>query len=803
MSKRSWIALAVAAVMCTYAVAGRVQAAAGDIVVYAADVSVMQGNWSRISSSTGAGNQLMNSADASWSKTDSPAAFPSNYFEANFSAPSNTLYHVWLRLRAAGNSKWNDSVFVQFSDSVDSNGSAIYRIGSGSGLSVNLQSCNGCGLSGWGWLDGSYWLQQETVVKFTGNSHTVRVQTREDGVQIDQILLSPSAYLWSSPGSIVNDSTVIAQNGGSGGAGGGGGGGGASSPFLGSAVSLPGTIYTQNFDNGGEGVGYHDTSAGNNGGAYRGSDVDLESSADGGNNVGWIVPGEWLNYSAYVSVGGSYNVAFRVASPGQGGTFHLEANGSNVSGSISIPNTGSWQGWATVSKTIGLSAGAQTLRLVMDNNGPSGSVGNINSMTFTQGSGSAPPPPSGSSPFSGTGISLPGTIQAENFDNGGEGVGYHDASPGNYGGAYRSTDVDVETGTGGYNVGYASVGEWLNYRVIVASAGTYTFNFRVASAGQGGTFHLEMDGSNVTGGLGVPNTGGWQSWQTVSKTVTLSGGVQTARLVMDSTGSNGAVGNFESIEVTSGSAPAPPPPPPPPPSGGGGRVRIMTWNIRFGTDVNEVYSLPSQVAFMVAQDPDVIILQEVSTFNEYQPTRYRDLLQQYSGQTWYSFWVPGTGCLTQPGCFGDQILSRLPIADYSNDFVPPSGMGRVVVNVGGVPINVFTIHLEAFNTSVRTSQLLGMMAWTRSYGGPKVVGGDFNSWWGEYWIQQMRTEYSDTWFEYTGNQDGGYTIGNPGVRYDFLFRSLDSNGRMAPINCYVPWTTLSDHRPVVADYQVH
>jgi hypothetical protein len=105
-------------------------------------------------------------------------------------------------------------------------------------------------------------------------------------------------------------------------------------------------------------------------------------------------------------------------------------------------------------------------------------------------------------------------------------------------------------------VGWVAAGEWLNYSVNVASAGTYTATFRVASLGQGGTFHLTMNGQNVTGSLTVPDTGGWQTWQTLSTTVTLSAGIQTARLVMDTMGVN-AVGNFDWMMFTSG-APAGP-----------------------------------------------------------------------------------------------------------------------------------------------------------------------------------------------------------------------------------------------------
>ena len=70
--------------------------------------------------------------------------------------------------------------------------------------------------------------------------------------------------------------------------------------------------------------------------------------------------------------------------------------------------------------------------------------------------------------------------------------------PSNSGGAYRSNAVDIKAATdtgGGYLVGWTAAGEWLNYTVSVATAGTYALDVRVASSGVGGTFHLEVTAS--------------------------------------------------------------------------------------------------------------------------------------------------------------------------------------------------------------------------------------------------------------------------------------------------------------------
>ena len=185
-------------------------AASNDIVLYADDVTVMQGNWSKVASASSPGGVMLASVDRGWSSTSAPLASPNDYVEATFNAPAATSYHVWLRLRATGDSKWNDSVFVQFDDAVDANRSAIYRIGTTSGLMVNLENCSGCGEAGWGWQDKAYWLSQTAVVQFAATGiHRIRVQTREDGVQIDQVVLSPSTYISQSPGQVTNDATIV------------------------------------------------------------------------------------------------------------------------------------------------------------------------------------------------------------------------------------------------------------------------------------------------------------------------------------------------------------------------------------------------------------------------------------------------------------------------------------------------------------------------------------------------------------------------------------------------------------------
>jgi len=322
---------------------------------------------------------------------------------------------------------------------------------------------------------------------------------------------------------------------------------GTSTPFGGTPWAIPGTIEAENFDDGGDGIAYHDLTSGNAGGAYRSTDVDIEPTTDagGGFNVGWITAGEWLNYTVSVAQSGSYLLTARVAAKAAGGTFHVEFGGVDKTGPLTIPNTGGKQSWADLTTTVSLTAGTQSMRLVADANGTV--FGNLNALRFAPASGGAP------TPFGGTPWAIPGTIQAEDFDEGGESIAYHDTSAGNKGGTYRATDVDIEAtsdgGGGGYDVGWITAGEWLNYTVSVAQSGTYTVTVRVAAKGAGGAFHIEFGGADKTGRLVISDTGGWQIWTDVTTTVVLAAGRQSMRIVADTNGPGGVFGNINYVRI--------------------------------------------------------------------------------------------------------------------------------------------------------------------------------------------------------------------------------------------------------------
>jgi glucuronoarabinoxylan endo-1,4-beta-xylanase len=146
-------------------------------------------------------------------------------------------------------------------------------------------------------------------------------------------------------------------------------------------------------------------------------------------------------------------------------------------------------------------------------------------------------------PYNGTISTIPGTIEFENFDVGGNGFAYYDVDAGtNVDPApdFRTDeDVDIETCTdtdGGYNIGYTMAGEWLEYTVNVATSGTYDITFRVACEGDNRTISLDSDGTLLAENVAIPNTGGWQVWTDVTiENVELQAGEQILRLTIGDT----------------------------------------------------------------------------------------------------------------------------------------------------------------------------------------------------------------------------------------------------------------------------
>lgn len=165
------------------------------------------------------------------------------------------------------------------------------------------------------------------------------------------------------------------------------------------------------------------------------------------------------------------------------------------------------------------------------------------------------PKPSLSIPFKNN--IVPGTIYGSDYDLGGQLVGYFDQNykntgSGSYnnGWSYRNDGVDIEkctdNKTNGFNIGWIETGEWLNFTLNISDSGLYDFNFRFAATSANGKFLVDLNGNNIISFTDIPNTGGWQNWQTISKKgIYLPKGIHKIQLRFFFEGYN-----FNYIEIT-------------------------------------------------------------------------------------------------------------------------------------------------------------------------------------------------------------------------------------------------------------
>ncbi|HEV8072911.1 MAG TPA: chitobiase/beta-hexosaminidase C-terminal domain-containing protein, partial [Opitutaceae bacterium] len=286
-------------------------------------------------------------------------------------------------------------------------------------------------------------------------------------------------------------------------------------PFGGTAAAIPGTVQAENYDTGGQGVAYNVTSINGTDNGYRSDGVDLEVTSDtgGGVDLGWTSPGQWFKYTVNVATAGTYTVSFRVAAPGAvTDAFHLSnAAGTNLSGNVNLPATGGYQTWATVTASVTLPAGQQTLTLNQDNGS---GVWNINYASFaTSGGGTVATPTF--SPAGGTYSSAQSVTLSDS--TGGATIYYTtDGSTPTTSSTVYSSAIAVNSGTvtikamaalsGDTNSSVASATYTISTVATVATptfspaGGTYSTaqTVSISDSTGGATIHYTTDGSTPT-----------------------------------------------------------------------------------------------------------------------------------------------------------------------------------------------------------------------------------------------------------------------------------------------------------------
>jgi glucose/arabinose dehydrogenase/PKD repeat protein len=272
-------------------------------------------------------------------------------------------------------------------------------------------------------------------------------------------------------------------------------------PYGGSPAIIPGRVEAEAYDTDGEGIAYHDLSAGNAGNEFRTDNVDIQGAAGSNYNVGWTEAGEWLEYTVNVTVHAEYNIIFTIATPYDNKVIHLEQNGVDITGPIAIPNTGGFQNWQTVTVShIHLHEGISELRVHFEANDINFDFIDFEPMT---GDDHEPQQPQENV-----------TLQAED--------------------AVVSGAV-VTNNQGGYNgtgfVDYVNAsGDYIEWTVNAAAGGPVTLYFDYALLG--GNRPLEVLVNNASlGTYDFRATGSWAVWTGVPVTATLNTGTNKVKLL--------------------------------------------------------------------------------------------------------------------------------------------------------------------------------------------------------------------------------------------------------------------------------
>ncbi len=321
---------------------------------------------------------------------------------------------------------------------------------------------------------------------------------------------------------------------------------------------LPCRIEAEDYDLGGANVAYQDTTPGNAGGRYRQDDVDIETIGDGsGYTVAYTRTGEWIRYTISAGSPGAYDLIFRVSSPYEGSLIEFSIDDGPWQ-SLGIPDTGSFYSYALLSVPVEVSAGGHAVYLRFRGAGQNCDYiefvprknGDVSTAGGTIRAESSPSGASvlldgvivGITPMTLRDVvpgthqilftkrgwesttvtcrvevnqtlqvnrtldrlvptpyrtsTLPCSIEAEHFNLGGEGIGFHDVDWWNLGGQFRNEGVDIELTpeTGNYKVAWIRSGEWLGYTINNPVAGRYRLGLFGCALDNGASISIELDG---------------------------------------------------------------------------------------------------------------------------------------------------------------------------------------------------------------------------------------------------------------------------------------------------------------------
>jgi glucose/arabinose dehydrogenase/PKD repeat protein len=251
-------------------------------------------------------------------------------------------------------------------------------------------------------------------------------------------------------------------------------------------------------------------------GAMQGIQLADHAGAEGAKTVGFTDNGDWISFTPYALTGATSMTA-RASSGGAGGTIEVRTGSATgtLLGSAAVANTGSWDTFVNVNVPLtNVPSGTQTLYLVFKGATGQGNLFDLDAFTFNTSSG-------------GTSTTTEG--EAFTSQSGVQTAGHAGAS-------------------GGTTLGYIDNGDWAGYS-SVNTQGAKTFSAKISSAGAGGTITIRSGSQTgtVLGSVAVPNTGSWDTFQTVSTTLT---GSATGSLFLTFTGGTGSLFDIDTFTIT-------------------------------------------------------------------------------------------------------------------------------------------------------------------------------------------------------------------------------------------------------------
>jgi endonuclease/exonuclease/phosphatase family metal-dependent hydrolase len=270
------------------------------------------------------------------------------------------------------------------------------------------------------------------------------------------------------------------------------------------------------------------------------------------------------------------------------------------------------------------------------------------------------------------------------------------------------------------------------------------------------------------------------------------------------------------LKVTyGGSAPKPTPGPTPPPPTGSATLRVLDWNTHHGgVGSDNVLDQPRLMKTVAKFNPDIIALQEVERYtgwgNVDGPSVLAGLLKQYTGTTWYYRFSTLAGGANG---IGNMILSRYPIDSDDTQLLSNSRSAlTVTIHVNGRQISFANTHLTADVASARMQEIPELLAWHRSFGGQRIIAGDFNFGPPSPESAVMKQAHYDSWAVAQANGTAVAYPGNPSGetrngRIDFIYYAKDATALVLKSSQVfdtrdAKGVTPSDHRPLLTVFTV-